>query len=120
MSWLHKISGYEDTWEVRQHGSLKARGSEAECYHYIHNHVSSSWDAAKKYDGWTVTRSGTDWRDDYEFYHEDVPEQKLDPDRPFDFFCRECDYQVKITPKQWQHEGHPICPHCKERLDVNT
>jgi hypothetical protein len=61
---------YEETFEVRKDGRLLFRGPEAECWHYIHKHTSSSVDWAMKYEGWTITPSGSDWRDSYQWYGE--------------------------------------------------
>ena len=61
---------YEETYEVRRDGRLLFRGSETECWDFIHNHSSSSVDWAMKYEGWTITPSGTDWRDSYSWYSE--------------------------------------------------
>lgn len=79
MNWFQKTSqnespsdspdsSYGDTYEVRHDGRLLFRGPEAECWHYIHQHTSSSVDWAMKYGGWTITPSGTDWRDSYQWY----------------------------------------------------
>lgn len=119
MSWLQKISIYEDTWEVRKDGRFLLRGTEFECMKYLHNNTSSSANHAMKYEGFTVTRSGTDWRDQYNFYVPEKSEQQLDPERSFKFFCKKCGTEQEVTPQEWTDNGHPRCPYCSQRMDVN-
>ena len=69
MFWFKRIAvKYEETYEVRKDGALLFRGPEAECWNYVHKSTSSSVDWAMKYEGWTITKSGEDWRDTYNWY----------------------------------------------------
>jgi hypothetical protein len=65
---------YEDSYEVRKDGHLLFRGSMPECVDYMHSHTSTSIDHAIKYEGYTITKSGTDWRDSYHWYSPDMNE----------------------------------------------
>ena len=80
MSWLQRISAYEDTYELRRDGRLIFRGSEGECFHKLQRSQSQSADWAMRYEGWTITPSGSDWRDKYQWYG---PETSTDPNADF-------------------------------------
>jgi hypothetical protein len=69
LNWLKKAVRYEDTWEVRRDGKLLFRGpSESECWGWLQRHTSYSVDWAMKYEGYTITKSGTDWQDSYQWF----------------------------------------------------
>lgn len=114
MNWLEKISvKYEDIHEARKDGKLLFRGSDAECWHWIHQHTSQSVDYAMKYDGYTITPAGSDWREKYQWFggEENQKEGTL-------WRCPECGFEDRWSNKDLVTRGQPVCPICDIDMEV--
>jgi len=126
MNWLTKISAYEDTYELRRDGRLKFRGTENECYRKLQQSQSQSFDWAMKYEGWTITQSGTDWQDAYQWYGGENEEgkgspqikEKIEPKMRekveldiIKLFCGFCGFKTTISKEELEKLDN-IYPRC--------
>ena len=72
MNWLQKIAEEIEApiniFELRRDGKLLFRGTEAECWHKLHQTTSSSVQWAMKYSGYTINPITEDWKDYYTWY----------------------------------------------------
>ena len=59
MNWLSKIA---ETWDLRHDGKLLFRGSQNDCYKFLHKTTSCSWEHALQYEGYTINPTLEDWR----------------------------------------------------------
>ena len=94
MNWLKLALKYEDSYEIRKDGKLLFRGMHNDCLKWFHDHPGSSVD--KSNEGFTLTRSGEDWR------------------KPGDmvFECPRCHKQEEWTDRDLSEKGQPTCDHC--------
>lgn len=76
MSWLTKTA---EMFDLRKDGKLVFRGSQNDCWIKLRNSVSTSWDHALKYEGWTINPTLEDWRKHYKAYG-DGPDVRRDLD----------------------------------------
>lgn len=112
MNWLKKISGitYEGTYELRHDGKLIMRGSENDCYRKLQQSQSQSADWAMKYEGWTITPSGTDWRKEHKVHQK--PEQTVD----VKLQCGYCGNLQFVNKSDFMARGYPNCLKCNRDL----
>ena len=112
-NWMQKIAAYEDTFELRNDGKLIFRGTQNECYRKLQQSQSQSFDWAMKYEGWTISQSGTDWRDSYQWYGGEDSGKSGAPVR-----CPECGFEDKWSSSDWAVRGGPVCPNCDIDMKV--
>jgi len=115
MNWLQKISAYQDTFELRHDGKLYLRGSEREVLDKLHDLQGGSAQHALQYEGWTITPSGTDWRDAYQWYggEENNPQakEKVKLDNIL-LFCGYCGNKTMMDRESLERDGFPRCIKC--------